>query len=172
MSATVNIGLLILRLVTGLLFAGHGAQKLFGWFGGRGIAGHAGIMERLGLSPALFWAWVSALAEFLGGLGLVFGLLTPLAAVAVLGTMLVAIVKVHWAKGVWNSGGGFEFPLTMAAVAFVVGLTGPGAYSLDRALGLGFPEPATYLVALLAMLVVVAVGLIAPSAGQHERRAV
>jgi len=172
MSTTVNIGLLILRTVVGLLFAGHGAQKLFGWFGGRGMAGHTGIMERLGMSPALFWAWISALAEFLGGLGLLFGLLTPLAASALIGTMLVAIVKVHWAKGVWNGNGGFEFPLTMASVAFVVGLTGPGFYSLDRAIGLRLPEPATYLVALLAMLVVVAVGLVVPSVRRHAHRTV
>ena len=170
MSATVNVGLLILRIVVGLLFAGHGAQKLFGWFGGRGMAGHTGIMERLGMSPAPIWAWISALAEFLGGLGLAFGLLTPLAAVALLGTMLVAIVKVHWAKGVWNTNGGFEFPLTMATVAFVVGLTGPGFYSLDRVIGLRLPEPATYLVALLAMLVVLAVGLVVPSVWRHAHR--
>jgi putative oxidoreductase len=170
MSATVNIGLLILRLVVGLLFAGHGVQKLFGWFGGRGMAGHTGILERLNMSPAPFWAWVSALAEFLGGLGLLFGLLTPLAAVALIGTMLVAIVKVHWAKGVWNGNGGFEFPLTMASVAFVVGLTGPGAYSLDRVFGLDLPEPATYLAALLAMLVVVAVGLVVPLVRRHAHR--
>ncbi len=170
MSATVNVGLLILRIVVGLLFAGHGSQKLFGWFGGRGIAGHTSIVERLGISPAPIWAWISALAEFLGGLGLAFGLLTPLAAVVVLGTMLVAIGKVHWPKGVWNSNGGFEFPLTMATVAFVVGLTGPGFYSLDRVFGLRLPEPATYVVALVVMLVVVAVGLVAPAVRRHAHR--
>ena len=170
MSMTVNIGLLILRIVVGLLFAGHGAQKLFGWFGGRGMAGHTGIMERLGMSPVPIWAWISALAEFLGGLGLLFGLLTPLAAVALLGTMIVAIVKVHWPKGVWNTNGGLEFPLTMATVAFVVGLTGPGFYSLDRILGVRLPEPATYVVALVVMLIVVAVGLVVPSVRRHAHR--
>jgi putative oxidoreductase len=167
---TVNIGLLLLRIVVGLLFAGHGAQKLFGWLGGRSMAGHIGIIERLGMSPAPVWAWISALAEFLGGLGLLFGLLTPLAAVALVGTMIVAIVKVHWPKGVWNTNGGIEFPLTMATVAFVVGLTGPGFYSLDRILGVRLPEPATYLVALLSMLIVVVVGLLAPSAQRHAHR--
>ena len=171
MSATVNVGLLILRSVVGLLFAGHGAQKLFGWFGGRGMAGHTGIMERLGMSPAPVWAWINALAEFLGGLGLLFGLLTPLAAVGLLGSMIVAIVKVHWPKGVWNTKGGFEFPLTMATVAFVVGLTGPGFYSLDRILGVRLPEPATYLVALVVMLIVVVVGLVMPSVRHAHRTA-
>jgi len=171
MSATVNVGLLILRVVVGLLFAGHGAQKLFGWFGGRGMAGHTGILERLGMSPAPVWAWINALAEFLGGLGLLFGLLTPLAAVALLGSMIVAIAKVHWSKGVWNTNGGFEYPVTLAAVAFVVGLTGPGFYSLDRILGVRLPEPATYVAALLAMLVVVVVGLVMPSVRRAHRTA-
>ena len=171
MSATVNVGLLILRSVVGLLFAGHGAQKLFGWFGGRGMAGHTGIMERLGMSPSPIWAWISALAEFLGGLGLAFGLLTPLAAVALLGSMIVAIAKVHWPKGVWNTNGGFEFPLTMATVAFVVGLTGPGFYSLDRILRVRLPEPATYVVALVVMLIVVVVGLVMPSVWHAHRTA-
>jgi putative oxidoreductase len=171
MSVTVDVGLLILRIVVGLLFAGHGAQKLFGWFGGRGMAGHTGLMERLGMSPAPVWAWVNALAEFLGGLGLLFGLLTPLAAVGLLGSMIVAIVKVHGPKGVWNTNGGFEFPLTLAAVAFVVGLTGPGFYSLDQILGVRLPEPGTYVVALLAMLIVVAVDLIVPSVRHAHRTA-
>jgi len=170
MSATVNVGLLILRIVVGLLFAGHGAQKLFGWFGGRGMAGHTGIMERLGMSPAPIWAWINALAEFLGGLGLLFGLLTPLAAVGLLGSMIVAIAKVHWPKGVWNTNGGFEFPLTLSAVAFVIGLTGPGFYSLDRILGVRLPEPATYVVALVVMLIVVVVGLVVPSVRRHAHR--
>jgi len=168
---TVNIGLLILRIVVGLLFTGHGAQKLFGWFGGRGMAGHIGIMERLNMSPAPVWAWINALAEFLGGLGLLFGLLTPLAVVGLLGSMIVAVVKVHWPKGVWNTNGGFEFPLTMATVAFVVGLTGPGFYSLDRILGVRLPEPATYVVALVVMLIVVVVGLVMPSVRHAHRTA-
>ena len=173
MSATVNVGLLILRSVVGLLFAGHGAQKLFGWFGGQGMTGHTGIMERLGMSPAPIWAWINALAEFLGGLGLLFGLLTPLAAVGLLGSMIVAIAKVHWPKGVWNTNGGFEFPLTMATVAFVVGLAGPGLYSLDQVIGLKLPEPGTYLVALLATVAVVVIGLVAvPLARRRAHRTI
>jgi uncharacterized membrane protein YphA (DoxX/SURF4 family) len=91
----MEIGVLILRVVVGLLFAGHGAQKLFGWFGGQGLAGHTAFMEKLSLRPARFWALVSALGEFLGGLGFAAGLLTPLAAAALIGAMLVAIARVH-----------------------------------------------------------------------------
>jgi putative oxidoreductase len=76
----VDTGVLILRLVIGLIFVGHGAQKLFGWFGGHGLAGHTVMMEKLEAHPAHFWAWVSALGEFLGDLGLALGLLPPLAA--------------------------------------------------------------------------------------------
>ncbi len=169
MTASVNVGLLILRIVVGLLFAGHGAQKLFGWFGGRGMAGHIGIMEKIGMSPAPFWAWANALGEFLGGLGLLFGLLTPLAVVGILGSMIMAIAKVHGPKGVWNTNGGFEYPLTLASVAFVVGMTGPGFYSLDRVLGIRLPEPATYVAALIVMLIVVIVGLAVPLARQSRR---
>jgi putative oxidoreductase len=70
MAMSVDTGLLILRIVVGLLFVGHGAQKVFGWFGGKGLAGHTAVMEKLDMHPARFWAWVSALGEFLGGWGL------------------------------------------------------------------------------------------------------
>ncbi len=166
----VDIGLLILRLVLGLLLAGHGAQKLFGWFGGHGMMGHTAMMGKLGLRPASMWAWVSALAEFLGGLAFALGLLTPLAAAALIGSMLVAIGKVHWPKGLWNMNGGFEFPLLIAAVAFVVGLIGPGIYSVDYALRLGLPEPLTYILVLIVMLIGVAAALIVtPSRLERER---
>ena len=156
-----DLAILLLRLVVGLLFFGHGAQKVFGWFGGKGMTGQLAMMERLGLQPARLWAWVNALAELLGGLGLAAGLLTPLAATLVIGSMVVAIIKVHWPNGLWNTNRGIEFPLTLATVAFVVGLTGPGIYSLDDLLRLALPEPATYFGALAAMVIVVVVGIVA-----------
>ena len=162
MLMNVNIGLLIVRLVVGLVFAGHGAQKLFGWFGGHGLSGHAQLLEKMDVHPARFWAWISALAEFLGGLGLAFGLLTPLAATVLIGTMIIAIVRVHWSDGFWNTNRGFEFPLVLATVAFVIGLTGPGIYSLDYEFGLSLPEPLTYVVALVVMLIFVVGSLLLP----------
>jgi len=155
MITNVDAGLLILRMVVGLLFVGHGAQKLFGWFGGKGLTGHAALMEKLGVRPAYFWAWVSALSEFLGGLGLAAGLLMPLAATALLGSMLVVIVRASWPKGLWNTSGGIEWPLVLATVAFGAGLAWPGVYLLDQTLRLALPEPVTYVVALIAMLIVV-----------------
>lgn len=168
MLTDVNIGLLLLRLVAGLLFAGHGAQKVFGWFGGKGMKGQRAMIERLGLQPVWLWAWVGALGELLGGLGLVAGLLTPLAAAGAIGAMVVAIVKVHWRKGLWNTNGGIEFPLTLATVGFVVGLVGPGVYSLDSALRLALPEPLTYLAALAAMVVAVVAGVVAAPRLSHH----
>jgi putative oxidoreductase len=96
------------------------------------------------------------------------GLLTPLAAAALVGSMLVAILKVHGPKGLWNSRGGFEFPLVMGTVAFVVGLTGPGSYSLDSLLGLQLPDPLAYALALFAMLVVVVAALVSVPAQRQE----
>ena len=170
MLMNADFGMLLLRLLVGLLFVGHGSQKVFGWFGGKGMAGQTAAMERMGLQPAHAWAWVSALGELLGGLGLATGLLTPFAATLIIGSMLVAIVRVHWPKGLWNSNGGIEFPLTLATVAFVTGLTGPGLYSLDYAWRLALPEPVTYLAALAAMVIVVVVGVVAMPRAARQRQ--
>jgi putative oxidoreductase len=158
-----DIGLLILRAALGGIFFGHGAQKLFGWFGGRGISGHAGFIESLGLRPARLFAVVSALGEFFGGLGVLFGFLTPLAAAGIIGAMSVAILKVHRPKGFWNHDGGLEYPLILAVLAFVIGLVGPGRYSLDRAFGVRLPEPLTYIVALSLTALVVLYAVTRPA---------
>ncbi|MCL4369297.1 MAG: DoxX family protein [Chloroflexi bacterium] len=153
MPSSIDIGLLILRLVLGLVFIAHGSQKLFGWFGGGGIAGQVRLANNLGMRPPLFWALVSASGEFFGGLGILVGLLTPIAAIGIIGSMLVAIIKVHWSKGFWNAKGGIEWPIMLATVAFVLGLTGPGVLSLDYLLGINLPEPITYAALLAAMVV-------------------
>ncbi|MCL4535804.1 MAG: DoxX family protein [Bacteroidetes bacterium] len=159
MPITIDVGLLILRIVIGVVFMGHGSQKLFGWFGGGSLSGQTRFAESLGLRPARLWALISALGEFLGGLGVLVGLLTPIAATGILASMLIAIIKVHWPNGFWNANRGIEWPLVLAAVAFVIGLTGPGAYSLDRALGVALPEPLTYSVLIILMLIGIVVAL-------------
>jgi putative oxidoreductase len=148
MNDLMSAGLLILRIALGGTFFAHGAQKLFGWFGGRGISGHAGFLESLGVRPARLFAAVSGLGEFFGGLGVLSGFLMPLPAAAIIGAMSVAIIKVHWPHGFFNHDGGLEFPLVLAVLAFVIGLVGPGRYSLDQALGVRLPEPLTLIVAL------------------------
>jgi len=127
----LNIGLLIIRLVIGLLFVGHGAQKLFGWFGGYGLKGTGGWFESIGMKPGVTMALFAGLAELIGGLLFALGLLTPLAGVMIAGTMVMAIVKVHGANGLWSTSNGYEYNLTLLVTAIGIALIGPGLYSLD-----------------------------------------
>jgi putative oxidoreductase len=130
----INIGLLIIRLVIGVLFVGHGAQKLFGWFGGYGIKGTGGWFESIGIKPGVTMALLAGLAELLGGLLFALGLLTPLAGIMIAGTMVMAIAKVHAPNGLWSTANGYEYNLTLLAVAIGVALIGPGQYALDALL--------------------------------------
>ncbi len=153
------LGLLILRLVVGLILAAHGAQKVFGWWGGPGIAGWAGGMNRMRIRPAFAWGWISALSEFLGGLAVAAGFLAPLGSLAIAAAMLVAVALVHWPKGFWNSKGGVEFNLLIIGVVTALAITGPGALSLDAAIGIHLPEPLTLVGGTIAMLAGVGVAL-------------
>lgn len=127
----INLGLLFIRLVIGILFIGHGAQKLFGWFGGYGLKGTGGWFESIGMKPGVTMALFAGLAELLGGLLFALGLLTPLAAILIAGTMVMAIVKVHGSNGLWATANGYEYNLTLLAVAIGMALIGPGQYALD-----------------------------------------
>jgi putative oxidoreductase len=132
----MNLGLLLLRLAVGLTLAAHGGQKLFGWFRGGGIDGTAQGLEQLGFVPGRRSAVMAGLAEFGGGLLLALGLLTPLAAAAIVAVMLVAIGSVHVRNGFFNMQGGYEFPLLLGLAALSTALTGPGTLSIDGLLGL------------------------------------
>ncbi len=155
----MDFAILVLRVVFGLLFMGHGAQKLFGWFGGHGLEGTTSWLGELGLNPPKFWAIVAGLAEFLGGAGLVLGLLTPITAAAIVGVMLMAIAKVHWANGLWITQNGFEYALVNAIIAAFIGFVGPGRYALDTLLHIAYPMPTTFLIALVIAIIGVLVGL-------------
>ncbi|MEV5029933.1 DoxX family protein [Paenibacillus sp. LPE1-1-1.1] len=128
---SIALGLLVVRLVVGLLFVGHGAQKLFGWFGGYGPKGTGGWLESIGVKPGVAMAVVAGLMELVGGILFAAGLLTPLAAALIVLTMLVAIVKVHGQNGLWATANGYEYNLVLLAIAIGVALTGAGDYSLD-----------------------------------------
>lgn len=127
----LDLGLLLIRVVIGLLFIGHGAQKLFGWFGGYGLKGTGGWMESLGLKPGVTMALLAGLAELVGGLFFTVGFLTPLAGLLIAATMVMSIVKVHGANGLWSTANGYEYNLTLLVVAIGVALTGPGGYAID-----------------------------------------
>jgi putative oxidoreductase len=151
----LNTGLLILRVVLGLTFVGHGGQKLFGWFGGPGLQTWLGIMQKSRVRPAWFWGWISALSEFIGGILVTLGFLFPLASLAIITVMLVAIIQVHWQKGFWNTKGGFEFDLANISAALALALAGPGAFSLDAIFHVALPEPGVLLVGLLVVILAV-----------------
>lgn len=127
----LDLGLLVLRVGVGLTMAAHGAQKLFGSFGGGGLDGTGEFFTFLGYPAGDTMALIAGLAEFLGGLGLVLGLLTPLASAAVVGTLINALFSAH-ADDAWL--GGYELPLVLAAAAAALALTGPGRYAVDRLL--------------------------------------
>ena len=120
--------------------AGHGAQKLFGWFGGPGLKGTAKWLESIGLTPGQWSAMAAALSEFGGGTLTMLGFLDPLGPVATLGSMAMATAKVHWGKPIWVNAGGAEYPLVNMAIATALILAGPGTYSLDEALGTSLPR--------------------------------
>jgi putative oxidoreductase len=164
----MELGLLILRLVVGLLFVGHGAQKLFGAFGGHGIEGTGGFFESVGLRPGRLHARAAGLNEFVGGLLLAVGLLTPVAAALLIATMVAAVITVHGAKGLWNTEGGYEFNLVLGATAFALAAVGAGPWSLDDAFGLNLNGTGWGLAALAAGVLG---GTFAVAAGRRDRQA-
>lgn len=131
-STQAGYGLSLLRIIAGLTFAAHGAQKLFGWFGGYGLAGVAQWMESIGLAPGYLLALLAGSAEFFGGLALIIGLLARPAAAVLALTMLVAIFSVHLANGFFMSNNGYEYALALLAISLAVLLEGAGKLSLDK----------------------------------------
>src|SRR3954466_9755249 len=127
-------GLFIIRAVIGGLLFAHGAQKLFGWYGGYGLDGTGGFFESVGHRPGRTMAMIAGLSEAGGGLLLVMGLFTPLGSAMIIGTMIVAAISVHKDNGLWSTNGGYELPLINAAVAAGPAFTGAGQWSLSSAL--------------------------------------
>ena len=132
----MDVGLFIVRVVFGGLMAGHGAQKLFGWFGGYGLVPTGGFFEKMGFRPGTLFALLAGGAEFFGGVLQVLGILGPVGPVLLIGVMFVAAVAGHLKNGLWVTSNGIEVPLLFGTVAIAQAFTGYGAWSLDAQLGL------------------------------------
>jgi putative oxidoreductase len=150
----MDAGILLARIVIGPLMAAHGAQKLLGWFGGYGLAGTGGFFEGLGFRPGRVFAALASVTEIVSGLLLTLGLFGPVGSALLISVMIVAAISVHLPNGVFAQSNGIEVPLLYAIIAAAIALTGPGAYSLDAALGLtGLWTPGLTLLVLAGGIV-------------------
>ncbi len=134
-----DVSLLILRLTQGGLLAGHGSQKLFGAFGGHGLKGTGGFMEKLGLTPGHRWAALAGASEFSGGMLTALGLGGSTGPIITLAPMAMATATAHWGKPIWATEGGAELPVAYASIGSALALSGPGKLSLDHMLGIRIP---------------------------------
>ncbi len=134
LGSRAGYGLTVLRIFVGIIFAAHGSQKLFGWFGGGGLAGTAQWMESIGLAPGTLMAALAGGTEFLGGLALIVGLLARPAALGLTFTLLVAIFSVHIHNGLFMANNGYEFALALLGGTIAILFEGAGKVSLDRAI--------------------------------------
>ena len=159
---SLGTGFLLARLILGALLVGHATQKLFGWFGGHGIAGTAGYFEQLGFRPGHLFVITAALSEAASGILIALGLLGPIGPALLLSVMIVAAISVHWKNGVFATANGIEVPLLYATGAIALAFTGNGPFALDVALGIHHAwTPELKLAALAVGVVGGAVNLLA-----------
>jgi putative oxidoreductase len=149
---SIDLALLMVRLIVGLTIAAHGAQKLFGWFGGPGLRGTSGWLASMGLRAASFWALMAGVSEFGGGVVLALGLLSPFGSLGIIAAMVMAIILAHWPR-FFASNQGMEYPLVLLGGAVAAALSGSGTYSLDGLLGLTLPQPLTSLLGLILVMI-------------------
>lgn len=150
---TLSVGLLLVRVVVGLIMAGHGAQKLFGWFGGYGVRKTGEFFAQLGFQPGTAFAAAASISEIVSGLLVTFGFLGPVGPALMIAVMIVAAISVHWGQGLFAPKG-VEIPLLYGAAAFGLALTGFGQYSIDNAVGIAghLPTSDTWIVLTLGII--------------------
>ena len=158
---SVDLGILSIRALFGVAIAAHGAQKVFGWFGGYGLKGTGGFFATLGFRPGIGFAAAAGLSEVGGGVLLTLGLFTPFGAAAVLTAMIVAIVSVHLKNGFFAMSNGIELPFLYAASALGLAFSGAGAFSLDALLGLTFLSEPSNVEGILVLAVLGAAATLA-----------
>jgi putative oxidoreductase len=156
----MDFGILLLRMTVGMAMAGHGAQKVFGWFGGPGPDGTGAFMEAMGFRPGRRHALAAGYVELVAGLFLAIGFLTPLAAAMIVSVMIVAAATVHWKNGFFLATNGYEFNLVLGAATLAIAFTGPGTFSLDSAIGFT-PSGAGWGVGATLLAVLGAIGQLA-----------
>jgi putative oxidoreductase len=160
MTFSLSLGLLVLRLFSGLIIAAHGLQKLVPWSGGPGFTKMVGRLQQQGFKPAWFWTCLAVVGELGGGLSVVFGFLTPLGAAGVFGAMVIAVLKSHWKNGFWLVNQGYEYALLLLGLSISIGFAGPGSYSLDNLLGITLPTPQVFCVLAIIALLVDIIGIV------------
>lgn len=151
---TLSVGLLVARVVVGLVMAAHGAQKLFGWFGGYGLSATGELFAQLGFRPGRAFAAAASVAEVASGVLVALGFLGPIGPALMISVMIVAMLAVHRGHGLFATTNGIEVPLLYTTVALALALTGPGRYSLDAGLGIGdgWTPAATWIVLGVGLL--------------------
>jgi putative oxidoreductase len=159
-AVALSTGLLVARLVFGLSMSAHGAQKLFGWFGGYGLTATAPFFEQMGFRPGRLFAAVASLSEIVGGFLIALGLLGPVGPALMFSVMIVAAITVHWKSGFFAPNG-IELTLLYGAAAVVLALTGPGLFSLDALFGLEALWSPTLAAVALAIGIVGGIGNLA-----------
>jgi len=163
----IDLALLILRATVGTLVAGHGAQKLFGWFEGPGLEGTSRMMGQLKLKPERTWATIAGASEFGGGTLTALGFVHPTGPLGIIGAMGMATTKVHWGKPIWVTSGGAELPVVNMSVASALLAAGPGKYSLDSVLKTSLPRW-TVLPGLALALGGIALGVYASNRAEQQ----
>lgn len=158
----MDLGLLLLRLALAAILYMHATQKLFGWFSGQGLDRAGALFETLGQRPGRQMAKLAVGCELVGSGLVVLGLVTPLGAAILAGTMAVAGGSLTLAKGtVWNALGGGEYPLALAAFAIVLGFAGPGRWSIDDAVGAPWVTHSNGTAAITGLIVLAVAALAA-----------